>query len=152
MIIGGPAAHESKRHQKLTNREVNEATLGDAVLAFLKWSEIAITFDIKHHSDHIPQPGHFSLVVDPIIDKTRLSRVLMDGESGLNLLYAETYDTMGLYIMSGDAAIRFSIPCSHTQTSGHSPWVGRPKEKRSTKGEMPSDLSYDTSVMKMELH
>jgi hypothetical protein len=34
MIIGGPAAHKSKRRQKLTDREVNEATLG--VLAFLK--------------------------------------------------------------------------------------------------------------------
>ena len=34
--------------------------------------------------------------MDLIIGKTRLSRVLMDGESGLNLLYAETYDAMGL--------------------------------------------------------
>ena len=56
MIIGGPAAHESKRRQKLTDKEVNEATLGDAVLAFLKWSETTITFDRKDHSDHIPQP------------------------------------------------------------------------------------------------
>jgi hypothetical protein len=54
MIIGGPAAHESKRRQKLMDREVNEATLGDAVLAFLKWSKTAITFDRKDHSDHIP--------------------------------------------------------------------------------------------------
>jgi hypothetical protein len=105
MIIGGPAAHEFKHRQKLMDREVNKATLGDAVLAFLKWSEMAITFDKKDHSDHIPQPRCFPLVVDPIIGKTRLSRVLKDGGSGLNLLYAETYDTMGLYIASGDAAI-----------------------------------------------
>ena len=59
MIIGGPAAHESKRRQKLTDREVNEATLGDAVPAFLKWSETAITFDRKDHPDHIPQLGRF---------------------------------------------------------------------------------------------
>ena len=54
MIIGGPATHKSKCQQKLMDREVNEATLGDAILAFLKWSEIAITFDRKDHSDHIP--------------------------------------------------------------------------------------------------
>jgi hypothetical protein len=78
------------------DREVNEATLGDAVLALLKWSEIAITFDRKDHSDNIPQLGCFPLVVDPIIGKTRLSRVLMDGGSGLNLLYVETYDAIGL--------------------------------------------------------
>ena len=55
-----------------------------------------ITFDKKDHPDHIPQPGCFPLVVDPIIGKTSLSHVLMDDGSGLNLLYTETYDTMGL--------------------------------------------------------
>jgi hypothetical protein len=55
-----------------------------------------ITFDRKDHLDHIPQSGRFPLVVDPIIGKPHLSRVLMDGGSGLNLLYAETYDAMGL--------------------------------------------------------
>ena len=72
------------------------AALGEAVLAFLKWSETVITFDRKDHPDHIPQSGRFPLIMDLIIGKTRLSRVLMDGESGLNLLYAETYDAMGL--------------------------------------------------------
>ena len=78
------------------NREVNESTLGDVVPALLKWSEIVITFNRKDHSDHILQLRCFPLVVDLIIDKTYLSRVLMDGKSGLNLLYAETYDVMGL--------------------------------------------------------
>ena len=55
-----------------------------------------ITFDRKDHPDHIPQPGCFPLIVDPIIGKILLSRVLMDGGNGLNLLYAETYDAMGL--------------------------------------------------------
>jgi len=55
-----------------------------------------ITFDRKDHPDHILQPVPFPLVVDPIIGKTRLSRVLMDGRSGLNLLYTEIYDAMGL--------------------------------------------------------
>jgi len=55
MIIGGPAAYESKRQQKLMDREVNKATLGDAISAFLKCFETVITFDIKDHSDHIPQ-------------------------------------------------------------------------------------------------
>jgi hypothetical protein len=34
--------------------------------------------------------------VDPIIGKTHLSHVLMDSGSGVNLLYAETYNAMGL--------------------------------------------------------
>jgi hypothetical protein len=55
-----------------------------------------ITFDRKDHPDHIPQPGSFPLIIDLIIGKTRLSRVLMDGERGLNHLYAETYNAMAL--------------------------------------------------------
>ena len=96
MIFGGLATYDSKRRQKLIAREVNAVALGEAVPTFLKWSEIVITFDRKDHPDHIPQLGHFTLVVDPIIGKTRLSHVLMDGRSGLNLLYVETYDAMGL--------------------------------------------------------
>jgi hypothetical protein len=96
MIFGGLKAYESKRRQKLTAREVNAAVLGEAVLAFLKWSEAAITFDRKDHPDHILQLGRLPLVIDSIISKTHLSRVLMDGGSVLNLLYAETYNTMVL--------------------------------------------------------
>ena len=77
-------------------REVNAVSLGEVVPAFLKWSKTMITFDRKDHPNHIPQPGHFPLVMDPIIGKTCLSRVLMDSGSDLNLLYAETYDAMGL--------------------------------------------------------
>ena len=55
-----------------------------------------ITFDKKDHPDHIPQSGHFPPIVDPIISKTHLSHFLMDGGSGLNLLYVKTYDSMVL--------------------------------------------------------
>ena len=35
-------------------------------------------------------------MVDPIIGTKRLTKVLMDGGSGLNIMYAETLDTMGI--------------------------------------------------------
>ena len=35
-------------------------------------------------------------MVDPIIGTKRLSKVLMDGGSGLNIMYAETLDSMGI--------------------------------------------------------
>jgi hypothetical protein len=96
MIICGSATYESKRQQNLMDKEVNAVTLGDIILAFLKWSDATITFDRKDHPDHILQLGRFPFIVDPIIGKTHLSRVPMDGGSGLNLLYTETYDAMGL--------------------------------------------------------
>jgi hypothetical protein len=34
--------------------------------------------------------------MDPIIDKKHLSKVLMDGGNGLNIMYVETLDAMGI--------------------------------------------------------
>ncbi|XP_066323846.1 uncharacterized protein [Miscanthus floridulus] len=35
-------------------------------------------------------------MVDPIINMKRLTKMLMDGGSGLNIMYAETLDAMGI--------------------------------------------------------
>ena len=35
-------------------------------------------------------------MVDPIIDTKRLTKVLMDGGSGLNIMYIEMLDAMGI--------------------------------------------------------
>ena len=66
------------------------------MLAYLRWSESAITFDRTDHPDAIPHPGRYPLVVDPIVGPKRLTKVLMDGGSGLNIMYAKTLDEMGV--------------------------------------------------------
>ena len=38
--------------------------------------------------------GRYLLIVDPIVRKKRLTKVLMDGGSGLNILYIDTLDAM----------------------------------------------------------
>ena len=40
------------------------------------------------------RPGRYPLVVDPIVRKKRLTKVLMDGGSSLNILYIDTLDAM----------------------------------------------------------
>ena len=40
------------------------------------------------------RPGRYLLVVDPIVSKKRLTKVLMDGGSGLNILYVNTINAM----------------------------------------------------------
>lgn len=42
----------------------------------------------------MPILGHFLVIVSPIIGLPCLSRVIMDGTSGLNNLYADTLDRM----------------------------------------------------------
>ena len=67
-----------------------------AAPSFLRWSESAITFDRTDQPKSVPQPGIYPLVVDPIIGMKRLTKVLMDGGSGLNIMYAETLNAMGI--------------------------------------------------------
>ena len=63
---------------------------------YLNWSREAITFDREDHPNYVPNPGQYPLVVDPIIGNTWLTKVLMDGGSGLNILYANTMELLEL--------------------------------------------------------
>ena len=59
-----------------------------AIPSFFSWSKSLITFDQRDHPSHVARLGHYPLIIDPIIHKKRLTKVLMDGDSGLNILYA----------------------------------------------------------------
>ena len=56
-----------------------------ATPSFLKWSESPITFDRSDHPGRVHRPGKLPLVVDPVVGTKRLTKVLMDGGSGLNI-------------------------------------------------------------------
>src|SRR5438105_3391582 len=92
MIYGGSDTYESKRKQKLTAREINAIT--PATPKYLKWSEVPITFGRADHPDHVPHPGRYPLVFDPIVRTVKLNRVLVDGGSRLNILFTKTLDDM----------------------------------------------------------
>ena len=53
-----------------------------------------IAFDQRDQPSHVARPRCYPLVVDPIICKKRLTKVLMDGGSCLNILYVDTLDAM----------------------------------------------------------
>ena len=63
---------------------------------YLDWSEQAVTWDRDDHPDHVPHPNKYALVVDPIVDNFILTKVLMDGGSNLNIMYADTLKRMNL--------------------------------------------------------
>lgn len=92
MIFGGPSGYESSCRQKLTIREVN--AIEPTVPQYLQWYESAISFDCSDHPNHIPHPGRFPLVVDQLVCDVYLTKVLIDGGSGLNILYVKTLDDM----------------------------------------------------------
>jgi hypothetical protein len=92
------AGRETQRVEKIRFREVN--TAAPAVPNYMKWSDVPITFDKSDHPPHIPHPGRHALIVDPLVETEkgnfRLRNVLMDGGSGINILYASTLKNMNI--------------------------------------------------------
>jgi hypothetical protein len=94
MIYDGHATNASARHRKQERREVCSVKV--AVPVYLDWFDKPITFDQGDHPDYVPSLGRYPLVVDPIIGNVRLSKVLMDRGSSLNIIYAETLELLGV--------------------------------------------------------
>jgi hypothetical protein len=60
----------------------------------LWWSKFPITFSWKDHWVHIPDPGTYPLVVNPIVNGAWLPKTLIDGGSSLNIIFTETLRKM----------------------------------------------------------
>ena len=88
-------AHVSKRELKKFTREVN---LAEACMTteYVDWSEQTIYFSRADHPSSVPRPGHAALVLEAQIGGYNMSKVFMDGGSGLNLLFASTLKVMGI--------------------------------------------------------
>lgn len=63
---------------------------------YIDWSDRFITFNQDDHPDYIPNPERYPLIIDPIVGNTHLTKVLMDGGSILNIIYADTLELMGV--------------------------------------------------------
>jgi hypothetical protein len=98
MIYGGQVANASPRHHKQERREVCSVKVAAPV--YLDWSDKPITFDQGDHPDRVLSPGKYPLVVDPVIGNVRLTKVLMDRGSSLNIIYAETLGLMQIDLSS----------------------------------------------------
>src|SRR5881394_322930 len=149
MIYGGSDAYESKRKQKLTAREINAITT--ATPKYLKWSEAPITFGRANHPDHVPHPGRYPLVLDPIVRRVKLNRVLIDGGSGLNIFFAKTLD-------DEDSALRAkmeprAIPRSHPWDLDDTARDNQVARHVRLTGEFPDrDISFEVADFEAAYH
>jgi hypothetical protein len=64
----------------------------------LRYSEVPIFFLRDDQWTSFSKPGKFPLVLDPVVAGSQLTRVLINGGSGLNLLFASTLKKMGVDI------------------------------------------------------
>jgi hypothetical protein len=111
LIYGGQVTNASARHRKKERREVCSVKVAAPV--YLDWSDKPIIFDQGDHPDYVPSPGRYPLVVDPVIGNARLTKVLMDGGSSLNIIYAETLGLLGIdlsMIRAGAAPFHVIVP------------------------------------------
>jgi hypothetical protein len=94
LIFGGATVDMSNSQHKRERHEV--LATEKASPSFLDWSRDAITFSREDHLNRFPNLGQYPLVVDPVVGNSRFSKVLMDGGSSLNILYAHTLRLMGI--------------------------------------------------------
>ena len=85
----------SNRQQKQVTRQVFLATSAHpSVPEYLRGSETEITFSRDDHPPVVPRPGHAALVLEARIGNYDMSRVFMDGGSGINIIFTRTLDDM----------------------------------------------------------
>jgi hypothetical protein len=82
-----------------------------AVPTPLRWSDVPITFSRVDQWTSFSEPGRFPLVLKPVVAGSRINKVLIDGGSGLNVLFTKTLKKMKLDI-------------THMLTKSNTPFYG----------------------------
>ena len=107
----------SNRVQKSITRQVNLATHSPpSTTEYLSGSESCITFNKNDHPPQIPRPGHCPLVLEAQIGGFDMSRVFMDGGSGINLIFASTLRAMRIPLTCLEAS-------ASSQEKAYTPWA-----------------------------
>jgi hypothetical protein len=94
VIFDGHGSQESKRQQKLNDRQILVAATGPP--APYRWSEHPITFTRADQWLNFDHPGKYPLLVDPVIRESRVKKVLVDGGSSINVTFPRTLQGLGV--------------------------------------------------------
>ena len=87
----------SNRDQKLITRQVHLAVKSPPALPeYLWWSHASIVYSREDHPRQVPRPGHAALVLHAQIGGFAMSRVFMDGGSGINIIFADILGGMNI--------------------------------------------------------
>jgi hypothetical protein len=94
VIFGRHGSQESKRQQKLNDRQI--LVVATSPPAPYRWSEHSITFTRADQWLNFDHPGKYSLLVDPVIRESRVKKVLVDGGSSINVTFPRTLQGLGV--------------------------------------------------------
>ena len=93
-ILGGAQAPASNRVFKQFSREVNADLPKLEATRPRKWFQCAITFDSKDQLRCSAMAGALPMLCTPTISNILVTKTLIDGGAGLNVLYVETFETL----------------------------------------------------------
>ena len=85
-VDGGASLHTSHRQLKQCAREITAVEPSLDARKPLKWSSTPIIFDTEDHPDRTNSVGCLPLFVSPKIRNLRVTKMLVDGGAGLNLI------------------------------------------------------------------
>ena len=85
-VNGGASLHTSHCKLKQWTREVSAVEPSFDAQKPLKWSRTRIIFDTEDHPDRTTAVGCLPLLVSPTIHNLKVTKMLVDGGAGLNLV------------------------------------------------------------------
>ncbi len=134
-VDGGASLHTSHRQLKQWVREVNAAEPPVESRKLLKWSSTPIIFDIEDHPDRVTAVGCLPMLVSPTIRNLKVSKMLVDGGAGLNLI-------------SSAVLQKLQIPDSELEETGTfqgiNPGRSKPRGKITLPVTFGSELNFRT--------
>ena len=93
-ILGEAQAPLSNRHFKRVCREINAVLPKIEATQPLKWSEYKISFDANDHTKSTRDAGTTPHICTPTINNITLTKTLLDGGEGLNVISIETFEKL----------------------------------------------------------
>ena len=93
-ILGGSQALASQRIFKQFAREVNTVLPKPEATCPLRWSKCAITFCSADQLKCAAIAGALLMLCSPVISNVQVTKTLINGEAGLNVLFVETFDKL----------------------------------------------------------
>jgi hypothetical protein len=122
MILGGLKSSTSKRQYRKDKREIQ--LIHTKPSQPLRWSEQPIMFSRADHWVYIPDLWSYPLVVEPIVEGALLPQTLIDGGSGLNVIFVKTLNKMDFDFKKLRACDEPSLALSLARRL--TPWIGSP--------------------------
>jgi hypothetical protein len=118
IIFGGPQAYEDRRHEKVIRCLIFATT--PVVPVNLRWSERPITFNRDDHPDHVIEAGRFPMVVSAVVGGVKMTQVLVDRGSGINILHKDAFEK-AKHRDKQTASPAFFVPWDRPRTTGYAP-------------------------------